>query len=81
MAALSFIFLRRLGSEIDTAGRLWLRLRIIGYGLVLAILVMGVTGAPKWALFGTAVAWVLLVVAASRVRRRIVERPESAHHP
>jgi hypothetical protein len=77
MASLYFFFLRRLGPNIDTAGRLWLQLRIIQYVLLLAIVVMAVAGAPKWSLYGTAGAWLVLVVAASRVRRRIGDPPAS----
>jgi hypothetical protein len=79
MASLHFVLLRRLGPEAGRAGRLWLRLRTIQYTLLLAFVVMAVAGAPKWSVFGTAGAWLVLVVAASRVRRRIVDAPASWH--
>ena len=49
LAALYFVALRREGSDLEPAARLWAWLKIVEYGLLLVLLVSAVRGAPRWA--------------------------------
>ena len=71
LAALYFVALRREGSDLEPAARLWARLKIAEYGLLLVLLVSAVRGAPRWAVLVMGSAWLVLVFVRSRVKRRI----------
>src|ERR687895_2519081 len=51
MGALYFVALRRGGSGLEPATRLWLRLRVSEYGLLLVLVVSAVGGGPKLGFF------------------------------
>jgi hypothetical protein len=71
LAALYFVALRREGSDLEPAARLWAWLKIAEYGLLLVLLVSAVRGAPRWAVLVMGSAWLVLVFVRSRVKRRI----------
>jgi hypothetical protein len=71
LAALYFVALRREGSDLEPAARLWAWLKIAEYGLLLVLLVSAVRGAPRWAVLVMGAAWLVLVFVRSRVKRRI----------
>ena len=75
MGALYFVALRRGGSGLEPATRLWLRLRVSEYGLLLVLIVSAVSGVPKWALLTMGASWLVLVLVRSRVKRRIADWP------
>jgi hypothetical protein len=75
MGALHFVALRRVGSHMEPAARLWVRLKIVEYGLLLVLVVSGVSGVPMWALLTMSAVWLALVFVRSRVKRRISAWP------
>jgi hypothetical protein len=69
LAALYFVALRREGSDLEPAARLWAWLKIAEYGLLLVLLVSAVRGAPRWA---------VLVMGSALARTRVREKPGQA---
>ena len=74
-ATLYFVALRREGSDLEPAARLWVWLMIAEYGLLLVLLVSAVIGVPRWALLLMVAAGLVLVFVRSRVKRRIAAWP------
>jgi hypothetical protein len=80
LAALHVFVLRHGGPNLDPAARLWARLKVVEYGLLLVFVIAAVSGVPRWALLSMAAAWVALVFARSLVKRRIDNRPPERGH-
>jgi hypothetical protein len=74
LAALYFVALTREGSDLEPAARLWAWLKIAEYGLLLVLLVSAVRGGAEVAVLVMGSAWLVLVFARSRVKRRIAAR-------
>jgi hypothetical protein len=81
LAALYFVALRREGSDLEPAARLWVWLKIVEYGLLLVLLVSAVSGVPRWALLVMGAAWLVLVFVRSRVKRRVAAWPPASTGP
>jgi hypothetical protein len=71
LAAFYFVALRREGSGLEPAARLWVWLKIAEYGLLLVLLISAVSGVPRWASLVMGSVWLGLVFVRSRVKRRI----------
>jgi hypothetical protein len=76
LAALNLLVLKREGSAWSSHTRLWVRLKVVEYGLLLLIVVVAAADvAPSWAVVVLVAAFSVLWFARGRIRRRAERSP------